>query len=183
MIHAISARRLALAAIAGGLVLFLWGALAWMVLPLHSSIKPLPDETAMVSSMQRANAPRGVYFTGDPEKGAKPQMLIVYTPQAVTLSPSQFARTLLLDILAALGVAWLLSRAAAKTFASRVLFVAIAGGVIAALIVDLPNWNWFAYPGDYTFFSMADKVIGWALAGLALAAIVRPTKQPETVPA
>jgi hypothetical protein len=183
MIQPISAKRLALAALAGGLVLFVWGALAWMVLPLHDSIKPLPDENTMVSSMQRANAPRGVYFTGDPQQGVKPQMLIVYTPQSVVLSGGQFARTLLFDVLAAFGVAWLLSRAAAKTFAARVLFVAIAGGVIAAVIVDLANWNWFAYPGDYTLASMADKVIGWALTGLALAAIVRPPAPPVTVAA
>lgn len=167
-------KRLALAALAGGLVLFAWGALAWMLLPLHASIRPLPDERAMVGSMQRANAPRGVYFAGGPEKAPGPQMLVVYTPFTGALTGGQFVRTLLFDIASALAVAWLLSRAAATSFAARVAFVAVAGGVIVALVVDLPNWNWFAYPGNYTLLSALDRLIGWLLAGLALAAIVRP---------
>jgi len=35
------------------------------------------------------------------------------------------------------------------------------------------------HPLDYTIASMADKVIGWGLVGLALAAIVRPCQARE----
>jgi hypothetical protein len=175
----ITARRLLVAAIAGGAVLFLWSALAWMVLPLHSTIKPLPDEKTVLSSMQQANAPRGIYFIGGEERSPGPQLLMVYTPFTQAMSGGQLGRSLLFDIIAALGVAWLLSRAAARTFAARVLFVAIAGGLVAAVVADLPNWNWFAYPADYTLASMANRLIGWALAGLALAAIVRPRRGSE----
>jgi len=175
----ITPTRLTLAAIAGGVVLFIWGFAAWMLLPLHNSIKPLPDEKGMISSMQRANAPRGVYFYGGPDRSPGPQALVVYTPFTSALSGGQLARSFVFDVLSALAVAWLLSRAAAKTFRARVFFVIVAGALIAAVITDLANWNWFAYPLDYTIASMADKVIGWALAGLALAAIVRPSQARE----
>lgn len=49
------------------------------------------------------------------------------------------------------------------------------------MIDDLPNWNWFAYPADFTIAAVADKVIAWLLAGVALAAIVRP-KPSAAVP-
>jgi hypothetical protein len=176
MNHTIPARRLFLAAIAGGLVLFLWAFAAWMLLPLRmSAIRTLPDEKTVIASMQ--NAPRGVYFFGAGAQGAPgPQGLLVYSPSAPAMSGGQLVRSLLFDILSALFVAWLLSRAAAASFGARVAFVMIAGGVIAAMVVDLPNWNWFAYPLDFTIMSALDKVIGWTLAGLALAAIVRPRR-------
>ena len=104
---------------------------------------------------------------------------MVYTPFTSALSGGQLARSFVFDILSALAVAWLLSRAAAKSFRGRLVFVVVAGAVIAALMTDLANWNWFAYPADYTLASMADKIIGWGLAGLALAAIVRPCTARE----
>lgn len=167
-------KRLALASLAGGAVLFMWGFAAWMLLPLRgSSIKKLPDEKSVVSSLQRANAPRGVYFFGGPEQSPGPQGLLVYTPMTEAMSGGQLARSFVFDVISALAVAWLLSRAAAMSFARRVLFVVLAGGVIAAIVVDLPNWNWYAYPLDFTAAQVADRLIGWVLAGLALAAIVR----------
>jgi hypothetical protein len=171
--------RLLAAALAGGLVLFFWAFAAWMLLPMRiSTIKPLPDEKAVVASMQ--NAPRGVYFFGAGSNGpAGPQGLLVYTPFATAMSGGQLARSLMFDVISALFVAWLLSRAAAQSFRARVAFVAVAGGVIAAMVTDLPNWNWYAYPLDFTLLSALDKVIGWALAGLALAAIVRPRAAAE----
>lgn len=172
----VSTQRLAIAALAGGLILFAWGFAAWMILPLHDSIRALPDEKSVIGSLQRANAPRGVYFFGGPEKSPGPQALVVYTPFTEAMSGGQLARSFVVDVLAALFVAWLLSRAASASFAKRVAFVAVAGGVIAALVVDLNNWNWFAYPADYTLASIADKLIAWTLAGLALAAIVRPPR-------
>jgi hypothetical protein len=168
-------KRIILAALAGGLVLFVWGAVAWMLIPMReSSIRQLPDEKTVIASMQKANAQRGVYFFGAGPGKTGPQGLFVYTPSVQAMTGGQLARTLVFDIVAALFVAWLLSRAATASFGGRVLFVAVAGGLIAAMVVDLPNWNWFAYPLDYTLGSVADKLIGWALAGLALAAIVRP---------
>ena len=171
-------KKLALAALAGGMVLFAWGFAAWMLLPMReSTIKQLPNESAFVSSLQRANAPRGVYFFGGPDRPPGPQGLLVYTPMTEAMNGGQLARTFVFDVLSALAVAWLLSRAAAMSFARRVLFVILAGGVLAAMIVDLPNWNWFAYPGHYTLMSALDRLIGWVLAGVALAAIVKPQQQ------
>jgi membrane protein insertase Oxa1/YidC/SpoIIIJ len=71
-------------------------------------------------------------------------------------------------------VAWLLSRAAAKSFAAAPATTTKATRVIAALVVDLPNWNWFRYPADYTLLMAVDRLIAWVLAGVVLAAIVRP---------
>lgn len=172
--------RLVLAALAGGLVLFVWASVTWMLLPFReNSIRQLPNEKAVVVSMQ--DAPRGVYFFGGAAPG--PQGLLVYTPFTEPMSGGQLARSFIFDVIAALFVAWLLANAAAQSFKARVAFVAIAGGVIAAVVTDLPNWNWFSYPLDFTIISALDKVIGWALAGLALAAIVRPRASAAEVTA
>jgi hypothetical protein len=170
----ITTRRLILAAIAGGIILFVWGAVAWMVLPMDRLIRKLPDEKSVVASMQTARAERGVYFVGGNPAAPGPQMLMVYTPFAKALSPGQLGREFLTDLIAAFVMAWLLSRVVAKTFPARLVFVIVAGAVLAAIVDDLANWNWFAYPVNYTLAHVGDRLIGWALAGLALAAIVRP---------
>lgn len=171
----IPARRITIAALVGGLILFVWGAVAWMVIPLRmSSIKQLPNEKQMLASLQQQSA--GVYFF--PAKldfgTVGPSGLLIYSPAAEGLTPGQLARSFVMNVIAAFAVAWLLARASASlSFGARVAFVTIAGGVVVSLIADLQNWNWYAYPIDYTLASIADHLVGWLLAGLALAAIVR----------
>jgi hypothetical protein len=38
----------------------------------------------------------------------------------------------------------------------------------------VPNWIWMHFPADYVFTVVADLTIGWTLAGLAIAAMVKP---------
>ena len=161
-------KRILIATIAGGLILFVWGFVAWMVLPMHmSSIHSLTNEPQVVSALRGATTVPGVYFFSSG--------LLIYTPGiGMTPSAAQLVRSLIFDLLSALAVAWLLSRTAAMSFAQRVLFVAIAGGVMASLIVDMNNWNWFSFPADFTIGTILDHLVGWVLAGLALAALIKP---------
>jgi hypothetical protein len=53
------------------------------------------------------------------------------------------------------------------------LFVALLG-VLPFLMVNFPYWNWYGFPIDFTLTELADKFIGFCLAGLVLAAMVKP---------
>jgi hypothetical protein len=35
-------------------------------------------------------------------------------------------------------------------------------------------WNWFQFPDDWSTAMAADQIIGWTLATIVMAAIVRP---------
>jgi hypothetical protein len=59
----------------------------------------------------------------------------------------------------------------------RVGFVA-GLGVFVAIMGHLSYWNWMHFPLGYTLAFMVDVTVGWTLAGLAIAALVRPQGVP-----
>jgi hypothetical protein len=71
------------------------------------------------------------------------------------------------DILSALLVAWVLSLGAIG-FGKR---VAAAGmlGLFSWLTVSVPWWNWYRFTTDFTIGSLLEQVLGWLLAGVAIA--------------
>jgi hypothetical protein len=37
------------------------------------------------------------------------------------------------------------------------------------VLVNLQYWNWYGFPGDYTFAALLDDVIGFTLVGMVVA--------------
>jgi len=162
-----------------------------MVLPLGEvGIKVMPNEAPVVAAMQANLSEPGFYFfpggTGHamtPEQQQAwteqyrrgPVGILIYHPTgSEPLSPTQLLTELLANIAAALVAAFLLAQAvgALAGYGARVLFVALLG-LFPGLDVDLGYWNWYGFPSDYTVAVMADHLLGWCLAGLALAAIIK----------
>ena len=79
------------------------------------------------------------------------------------LSARQFAS----DTLSALIVAWVLSLGAFG-FGRRVL-VAGALGLFSWLSINVPYWNWYRFPAEFTAGALIEQVLGWLLAGMAIA--------------
>ncbi len=191
-------KRIILAALVGGVVMFIWGALAWMVLPLHTpTIKEVPNEDAMRAVIRENIKEPGFYelpgwghhagMTKEQQDAAMkvkeqkykegPRAVMVLLPDGADLFMSKtFVTGIVLNILVCLVAAWLLSKALGglRSYGARVQFVTILG-LFAGLAVHLMYWNWFEFPTNYTIACLADTVIGWTLVGLAIAAIVKPT--------
>ena len=67
-----------LAGLAGGIILFVWGVIAWTVLPLHDySMKNIANEDAVIETL-RANLPEhAVYlYPGMPTRGDERAMTL-----------------------------------------------------------------------------------------------------------
>ena len=66
-------------------------------------------------------------------------------------------------------------------FLVRVACVTLLG-VLASVMVLVPYWNWYGFPADFTLGQLAEHAVGWLLAGIVLAAIVRPAgvSKPQT---
>ena len=47
-------------------------------------------------------------------------------------------------------------------------------GLLASIMTSVPFWNWYGFPTDFTLAQIIETTVGWFLAGIALAAIVRP---------
>ncbi len=188
-------KRIILAAVVGGVVMFIWGALAWMVLPLHTpSIKEIPNEDAMRALIRENIKEPGFYalpgwghhegVTKEQQAAATkvqeqkykegPRGVMVLLPSGADPFMSKtFVTGLMLNVLGSLVAAWLLSKALGglRSYGARVQFVAVLG-LFAGIAIHLMYWNWWDFPTNYTISCLADSVIGWTLAGLAIAAIV-----------
>jgi hypothetical protein len=182
-----------LGGLVGGIILFVWSFLAWVVLPLHTTtLHPIANEDAVVAALKPALPAKGVYpLRANPGMGADkatqdawmakmsqgPTGLIVYNPAGVDpMMAGQMGTGIVLDILSALVVSWLLTRSTAfsSPYMTRVMFCGVFA-IFATVFDYLTMWNWMGYPGDFTSALIVDALIAWLLAGLGIAAIVKST--------
>jgi hypothetical protein len=189
-------RNVLLGGIAGGVALFVWSVVAWTLLPLHqSSLRALAAEDRVVAALVEARTPGGLYVIPgrrEPAEKSKdglaaaeqdwedratrgPIATLAYRPGG--RSPGRMfrpmARGLGLAIAAAVFSAWALSRARIANHFGRAAFV-LGMGCFAWLLGPAMQWNWFAFPADYTLAVLLDTVGGWAIVGIVQAGIVRP---------
>ena len=178
--------RITIAAITGGIILFIWSAVAHMATPLgRAGLSTLPNEEAVRESL-RANVPRpGLYLfpatserlTSEEQKVLKekvrsgPSGLLAYKPAGGEFfAPRQFISELVTNILAAAVAAILLSFMAAPYITKAVLTAMLA--VFAFLSITASRWIWDAFPTAFVAAELTMEFIGWLLAGLAMAKIV-----------
>ena len=183
-------KRIIIAGIAGGIVMFLWGAILHMLLPVGGmGIKTLPDEDTVVAAFKQSISEPGLYFfpgmdmsrklTPEEQKAweekyaAGPTGILVYQPHGGTeLTAGPLLTEVASDIVAALLLAWVISLMVAS-YAARFLAAAILG-LFAWLTLSISYWNWYGFPGSFILAEGIDQVIGWGLSGLVTAKIVRP---------
>lgn len=186
-------KQILIGGLAGAIVYFVWGMLAWMLLPLHGpTIGGLPNEAEVTSTLKGAGLETGVYVIpwsdneadwSDPESEfmrnhqSGPLYSIYYHQSgAEPMSSGVMIGGFVIDLLAAMLAACLLSGAVSgccRSYWQRVGFVA-GLGIFVALVGHASYWNWMSFPTDYTIAFVVDVVAGWTLAGLVIAAFVRP---------
>jgi hypothetical protein len=179
--------RILIAGLIGGIVMFIWGAVAHVALPLGQiGIKqPTNEDVVLVATRTGLPAEDGVYIlpSMDPahmgdksfanayaaKTKTSPFAFVVYQAQGTDLTdmsqelPKQWAS----DTLAALVAAFVMAYAGLG-FGRRVI-IAAAMGVFAWLSVSVPYWTWYRFPLNFTLGSLAEQLIGWILAGIAIA--------------
>ena len=176
------------AALVGGTLFWLWGAVAHMLLPIgHMGMKTAVGQDAAIAALQAsATSGHGVYMIpgmdpADWRDTAKrdafvaryqdaPYALVVYRPDGnpgMTRMGPNLATHWATSFAAALVVAWVLALGA-STFGRRVL-LATALGMFAWLAVHVPYWNWYLFPTSLTLGAALEQVIGWAIAGTGMA--------------
>lgn len=181
------------AAIIGGLIVFIWGIFSWMVFPWHqSSLKRFSSESSVASAI-RNNAPEsGVYIlpntfsyndsTSSSEMSRGMEMMergpfvfaSVRTNGMGPMTLKPFVFSLVLQIIGAFIVTWMLMQTKLP-FKRQVAFVTLFG-VGVAILGQLPDWNWWGFSGCYIATTMLDLVIGWFLAGFAIAKVLKRSK-------
>ena len=179
--------RILIAGLIGGLTMFLWGAVSHMLLPIgEAGHRTATEQQVVLDALALSTSGEGVYMypgiaperMSDPaamqafaeDSRGKPYAFVVYQPGGNPVNQSMTPHLVtqwITDTLAALVVAWVLALGALG-FGRRVL-VAGALGLFSALTISLPHWNWYRFPLDFTAGTLVGQVVGWTLAGAAIA--------------
>lgn len=179
--------RLLIAALLGGFVLFFWGFVSHMILPVGEMGHEMPvnEDVVLTALKDGLPAKEGVYHVPGlaPDKyedaaataaysakaAANPNAVIFYQPvgrDGMAMGP-QMGKEFATNVASALLAAWILALAPFG-FGKR-LAIATALGLFAWLVISVPYWNWYRFPGDFTLGSLIGTVVGWFLAGLPMA--------------
>lgn len=187
--------RVLLAAVLGGLALFIWGSVSHIALGLGSTgIKELPNEAAVLAALKGSIAEPGFYFfpglgtgpgsTSEQKNAAQkkfeqryiagPNGILIYHPTGTTpFSPAKLGVELGLNVLQALLATLLLSMAPGLgSYGRRLGFFAVLG-ILMATATNVEYWNWYGFPSSYTFTAMSDKLIGFLVVGLVVSAVIK----------
>ena len=192
------AKKILLAGLAGGVIVFLVSGFFHMATSLGEyGIKTLPHEEGTLSAMRSEIPESGLYLfpAADMSQGRSaagqaaylekyrtgPVGILAYTKGGMDL---QFGNLLFKQFLFGLVASLLLASVlgmttSATTYTSRVLIVLLAS-LFAGCLYGLPYWNWYGFPLSYTVAYIATWCVSWIIAGLAMAAIVKPHPAPSS---
>lgn len=187
-------KQLALGSILGAIVLFVWSAIAWMLIPWPGEpLRSFTSEDAVGQAIA-ANAPRsGNYFLpfmakrtpgmtdqqfAAAQKAMEDRMArgpLVFA--AVRLEPfgsmgKPFVIQFLTQFVVALLATILLMQTSGLSRVGRIGFVT-AIGVIIFVGGHVDEWNWWSFSNAYMLMQFGAIVIGWLLASLVISTFVR----------
>jgi hypothetical protein len=179
-------------ALVGALVLFMSGFIWYGLLPFaDASFAQLPNEPAIVQTLQSSNLESGTYIypkmirDGGPtsmdewmalhEKG--PLFEVRYhkegaAPGGFGMMGTGFVHFLIVALIAAGMLRMALP--VLPTYGKRVIFVMMLG-IFAAVLVQPSGPIWFYYPWDRAISDIFYTAVSWLLAGLAMGGIIKPT--------
>ncbi len=185
-----SAKRVLLAGVLGGIAMFVWTSVAHMATPLGMvGMKQIANEQPVLSAMQSTlGSERGFYiFPGmgvsldapRAERNAamanyqaildkNPSGILIYKPageKAMTMG--QLGTEFGLEVFEAILLALLIAMTTLNSFGSRLGFAFIVGG-IAAISTNMSYFTWYGFPFSYTCATMFVEVMKYVVAGTVI---------------
>ncbi len=166
--------------IVGGVIVFLWVMISWMVLPMHKvSLNNFTDEAEVTSCITRYAPNDGIYVAPSWAKDKKEStdsapyiFLNIRRGVDSTNMTQNMIYGVITQIIGAAIITYLLLRTKAMKYWGRVWFVTLAG-VLVAVLGTIPAWNWWHFPMGWAILEMFDLVIGWFLGGLVIAKLIK----------
>jgi hypothetical protein len=179
--------RLFVCALLGAIVMFSWGFVSHMLLPLGEMGFKAPTSEDAVLAAVRDGLPGDSGITmvpwlgpdgmNDPAKkaaydaksAASPYALVVYKAQGANHFDmgANLGKEFATNLFCASILGYVLSLGA-FAFGRRVLVAGLMG-VFAWGAINVPYWNWYQFPLDFTLANLVMQAVGWTLAGAAMA--------------
>ena len=182
-------RKILLAALIGAVLQFIWGFLFWGFMPLgKSAVSEIPNQSEIMEFLDGKFEKSGVYYFPMREAGQSEAdymedhkigplgTIFFHKGGEDMMAPGTFINGFIHFFISTVLMGLLLAMAmpGAEKFSSRYGFVLLAG--VFALYFELfvyPIW-WYHSSGYYIITGIFDLVC-WLLAGIPLAALIKPS--------
>ena len=165
-----------IAALVGGLILFIWQFISFAAAGIHESQMSYTDkQDVLLTAMAEANLPEGEYFipnlppnASDEDHQAymekqigQPWATVTYHNSMNDRMGSNMARAFIIDVIAAFLLCWLLGKMAGLDFKTCVM-ASLAVGMIGYLSINYLDAIWFE---TNSLPDLLDAVVSWGLVG------------------
>lgn len=185
-------KRLLLSSFFGGLVVFLWSNVSWLLLGWHAAgMRTFTNERA-VAEMLAANAPQpGLYLLPSSQRDAGGETTLEQEIERKRVGPFFYgsvragrhdwtlpglmAKSFATQLAAALLLTIAIGSARFESYGGRATACTVMG-LFAGLVGHVPNSIWWEFPMSSTFVQIADLTISWLLAGLVIARFTSPVR-------
>lgn len=187
--------RILAAALVGGIVMFLWGAVEHMATPLGDmGLSTIPNEAPLLVQMKQAVPARGLYFfpgrdMKDKSEAAQkdwtdrykrgPSGLLLINPHegGEPMEPKQLAIEFVSNVLAALVLAILFAKWPVSKMTAGLIGLGV--GFYGWMSIVVSYWNWFGFPADFSLAALVEQAVGGFVSGIAIALVLgRRRTQP-----
>jgi hypothetical protein len=190
-------KKVVLAGILGGIVAFIWSAIAHMnpvTGQLGLSMMKEKEEEAVMAALRNGLSQPGLYFfpgcdmakkmTKEQEAAwiakckAGPVGFLLYDPNG--RDPMAMTQQLVVEFLATVLCGLIAASILSATVGSwrcRATMVAMMG-LFTWLAISLSQWIWYHFPFSFIALDALDQIIGWLLAGFLMAKMIKPA-QPK----
>jgi len=173
-------KKMLIAALVGGLILFVWQSLSWTMLNLHKSQTAYTSaQNEILDCIKSSNLPEGDYFlpgmppgtsqedyqAGMQDMIGKPWVQIFYHKEMKMNMGMNMFRGFVINFLSILLLCYVLLGDNGMTF-KKVMAATLAIGAIGYMTNPYLNSIWFE---TNTLPDLLDAVVQWSLAGLFLA--------------
>ena len=190
--------RIIIAGIVAGIIVFCWGAVTHIVLPLGEMglhTKAAPGEAAVLEAL-KGLPESGIYMMPgqdasiddktEREKDAMTRweagpaaFIVVQTDGGPAMGGRTFGFQFLSVTLAGCIAAMVLA-ATNCGYLNRVFLVGLMG-LFTWFNTDASYWIWYGFSDEYTLAQGFNHVVGWLIAGIVIAAIVKPRDERPVV--
>ncbi len=190
-------KKLVVASLLGGVVLFIWSALSWMVFGFQeANLNHFTDEDAITEAIRSQAPASGMYILpGYPEHrpGASAEEIRMaedIMKERMLQGPHIFAsvrltgtdsltpfmvRGFIINVISVFLVALMVWKIRTISFVGKVAFTVVFA-LAASAAIHLQYWNWWSFSTGYITTSIIDMAIGWFLVGLVLGKVITERK-------
>jgi hypothetical protein len=177
-----------IAALIGGIIIFVWQTLSWTVLKLHhASQEYTPKQDSIMAFLNEQFSDDGAYLLPSYPKGTpykemqktmdsrtgKPWMQIQYHKALNVNMGANIAKGLITDIIIVALLCWILTKMTGAGF-GKIFMACLITGIIVFLNSPFTIHIWYIKADLNAHFM--DAVVSWGLCGLWLGWYLQPKK-------